>query len=213
MITGDLVNNQKDTLQIGEFKRITAEINSGIPVYLIPGNHDIGNVPDSQSIKSYIGNYGYDKIFFKHKGSRFIGFNSSIIKNNTPYFEQEQYEWLKKTFKINKKATHTILFCHYPIIINNIEEPENYSNFGYENRQKYLSLFSANKVDAVFSGHLHNNAITSYREIYLVVTSAVGKPLGKAPSGLRIIKVYNDRIESDYYGLDEIPDTITFNKN
>jgi hypothetical protein len=44
----------------------------------------------------------------------------------------------------------------------------------------------------------------------MVTTSAVGKPLAKAPSGIRIVKVYSDRIESVYYGLDEIPETITF---
>lgn len=210
LITGDLVNNQKDILQIAEFKQLTAEIDSKIPVYLIPGNHDIGNVPDSQSINSFIKNYGYDKISFKHKGSQFIGFNSSIIKNNTPYFEQEQYEWLNKILKKSKKATHIILFCHYPFMIKTFDEPENYSNIGNEGRQKYLDLFADNKVDAVFSGHLHNNAITSYREIQLIVSSAIGKPLGNAPSGLRIVKVYKDKIEHRYYGLDEIPDSIIF---
>lgn len=210
LITGDLVNNQRDILQIAEFKQLTAEIDSKIPVYLIPGNHDIGNVPDSQSINSFIKNYGYDKISFKHKGSRFIGFNSSIIKNNTPYFEQEQYEWLEKILKKSKKATHIILFCHYPFMIKTFDEPENYSNIGNEGRQKYLDLFADNKVDAVFSGHLHNNAITSYREIQLVISSAIGKPLGNAPSGLRIVKVYKDKIEHNYYGLDEIPDSIKF---
>ena len=212
VITGDLVNNLKDTLQIAEFNRITKEINSKIPVYLIPGNHDIGNVPDSQSVNSYIKNYGYDSFSFKHKGARFIGFNSSFIKNNTPRFNQKQYEWIKKILEENKKASHIILFCHYPFFNKAFDEPETYSNIGYEDRKKYLNLFAANKVDAIFSGHLHNNASTSFGKIQLIASSAVGKPLGNAPSGLRIVRVYNDSIESNYYGLDEIPDSITFNK-
>jgi hypothetical protein len=44
----------------------------------------------------------------------------------------------------------------------------------------------------------------------MITTSAVGKPLADAPSGMRIIKIYPDRIESIYYGLDEIPEFITF---
>lgn len=210
VITGDLVNNLKDTLQIAEFKRITKEINSRIPVYLIPGNHDIGNVPDNQSINSYIKNFGYDRFLVKHKGSRFIGFNSSIIKAKIPQLEQKQFEWLNKTLKKSKKASHIILFCHYPFFIKTFDEPETYSNIGNEDRKKYLNLFAANKVDAIFSGHLHNNASTSFGKIQLVVSSAVGKPLGNAPSGIRIVKVYNDRIESNYYGLDEVPKIITF---
>lgn len=47
-----------------------------------------------------------------------------------------------------------------------------------------------------------------FKQMELVTTSALGKPLGKAPSGMRIVKVYKERIEHEYYGLDEIPDTV-----
>ncbi len=46
----------------------------------------------------------------------------------------------------------------------------------------------------------------------MITTSAVGKPLGKAPSDIRIAKVGSDRVESIYYGLDEIPETIAFDQ-
>jgi hypothetical protein len=49
-------------------------------------------------------------------------------------------------------------------------------------------------------------------ETEMIITSAVGKPLGSAPSGIRIIKVYKNRIEDKYYALDEIPDAVTFEK-
>jgi len=210
VITGDFVHRTKDSLQIAEFKRITAKIDSEIPVYYTPGNHDIGHNPESQDIKAYIRDFGYDRFSFKHKGSQFIGFNSSLIKANTPYLEQQQYNWLRKKLSKNKRVRHTILFCHYPFFIKAFDEPENYSNISLENREKYLALFEASKVDAIFSGHLHNNAIASFGEIQLVTTSAVGKPLGDAPSGLRIVKVFTDSIEHIYYGLDEIPDSIRF---
>ena len=42
----------------------------------------------------------------------------------------------------------------------------------------------------------------------MVTTGPVGYPLGDDPSGLRIVKVYRDRIEHAYYGLDTIPETI-----
>jgi hypothetical protein len=41
-----------------------------------------------------------------------------------------------------------------------------------------------------------------------VTTSAVGYPLGDDPSRLRIVKVFGDRIEHHYYGMDEIPDDV-----
>lgn len=213
VITGDFVHDPNDTVQIKEFKRITAKINPDITVYFTPGNHDVGKEPDKQSLKKYISTYGYEKFAFKHKGSCFIGFNSSLIKSNLQDQEQKQYKWLKKALNKCQEGTHVVLFCHYPFFIKAYDEPETYSNLGFEHRERYLSLFEANGVDAVFSGHLHNNAVAKHGEIQLVITSAVGKPLGDAPSGLRIVKIYKDRIEHEYYGLDEIPDSVKFDKN
>jgi len=211
VITGDLVNNWKDASQIAEFKRLTAMINSKIPVYYTPGNHDVGNDPTKQSQDAYITNFKYDKFSFKHKGSLFIGFNSSLIKANLPEPEKKQYQWLKKKLGKSKKAVHVVLFCHYPFFIKSFEEAETYSNISIEKRKKYFELFKKNNVKVVFSGHLHNNAIAKYNSVKMVTTSAVGKPLGNAPSGFRIVKVYNDNIESDYYGLDDVPEKIIFN--
>ncbi len=43
----------------------------------------------------------------------------------------------------------------------------------------------------------------------MVTTGPVGKPLGDDPSGLRVVKVFSDRIEHRYYGLDDVPPSIT----
>jgi 3',5'-cyclic AMP phosphodiesterase CpdA len=210
VITGDFVHNGKSTEQNSEFKRITAKINPEIPVYFTPGNHDIGQVPDEESLKRYRKNYGDDRFSFQHKGSAFIGFNSSYIKAGLEKQEQKQYQWLAKSLNKNRNAKHVILFCHYPFFNNALEEPESYSNIGPEYRKKYLSLFEENGVEAVFSGHHHNNGYATYGKIQLVTTSALGKPLGKAPSGLRIVKIYNDKIEHEYFGLDELPESVKF---
>lgn len=208
VITGDLVNNSGDTAQIDEFKRITAKINHRIPVHLIPGNHDVKNIPDSVSIATFVKNYGYEWFSFQHKGSQFIGVNSSLIKAGDPNLEQKQYKWLVDKLRNGKNENHIILFCHYPFFIKQFDEPETYSNIGLGNRMKYLDLFSDHKVEAVFSGHLHNNARAQYKNIQLVTTSALGKPLGSAPSGFSIVKVFSDTIESTYYGLDDLPESI-----
>ena len=210
VITGDFVHNGKASEQIGEFKRITAKINPEIPVYYTPGNHDIGQIPDKESLKRYRKNYGNDRFSFQHKGSAFIGFNSSFIKAGLEKQEQKQYKWLAKSLKNNQNADYVILFCHYPFFNNALDEPESYSNIGPEYRKKYLSLFEENGVEAVFSGHYHNNGYATYGKIQLVTTSALGKPLGKAPSGMRIVKIYSDRIEHEYFGLDELPESVEF---
>ena len=210
VITGDFVNDSKSISQIKEFKRITAKINPKIPVYYTPGNHDLGQTPDDKSIKEYIKNYGRDHFSFNHKGSSFIGFNCSLIKAKMVKLEQKQHDWITKRLKESQGASHIILFCHYPFFNLTVDEPSSYSNIDPGSREKYLELFNKNKVEAIFSGHYHNNSLSTYGNIQLVTTSALGKPLGKAPSGMRIVKVYSDRIEHEYYGLDELPESIQF---
>jgi len=51
VITGDFVHDQNSIAQIEEFKRITAKIDPKIPVYYTPGNHDLGQNPDEQTIR------------------------------------------------------------------------------------------------------------------------------------------------------------------
>jgi 3',5'-cyclic AMP phosphodiesterase CpdA len=212
VITGDFVNDQNSVAQINEFKRITAKIKPEIKVYYSPGNHDIGQIPTNESLEKYKKNYGSDCFSFKHKGASFIGFNSGLIKGKLEMPEQKQFDWLAKKLKESSKAQHILLFCHYPFFNKTVDEPEAYSNIGTEYRLKYLKLFEENRVDAVFSGHHHNNGLSNYGNMQLVTTSSLGKPLGEAPSGLRIVKVYSNKIEHEFFGLDELPEKIEFYK-
>jgi serine/threonine-protein phosphatase CPPED1 len=63
-------------------------------------------------------------------------------------------------------------------------------------------------VNAVYAGHLHENSSANYENILMITTGPAGKPLGTSPSGIRIIKIYPDRIESDYYGVESIPEKV-----
>uniref|UniRef100_UPI003216713B metallophosphoesterase n=1 Tax=uncultured Draconibacterium sp. TaxID=1573823 RepID=UPI003216713B len=210
VITGDFVHNQNSEEQINEFIRLTAAVNPSIPVYYSPGNHDIGVTPDKESLKKYRKNYGKDRFVFSHKGSLFIGFNTSLIKGKLEKEEKEQYKWLEKQLRKSDKFNKTVLFCHYPFFIKNVDEPTAYTNIDIEVRKKYLDLFAANGVDAVFTGHHHDNILNVYGDIELITTSAAGMPLGNAPSGMRIIKIFNDKIEHEYFGFDEIPVSVEF---
>ena len=209
VITGDLVNNMDNRSQVAEFKRITALFNRTIPIFYSPGNHDIGQSPAQEDIDSFISDYGHDRFSYKHKNSLFIGLNSCIIKSATDTLEQLQYDWLKNELSDAGKMKHKIVLTHYPFFIDSADEEENYSNIPVDIRTRYLKLFNDHNVDAVFSGHLHKNSESRHINTEFVITSSVGKPLGEAPSGIRIIKVYPDSVQSEYYGFDEIPEKIS----
>ena len=210
VITGDFVNDKSDQSQWDEFDRITGKIDRSIPVWLSPGNHDIGMPPSKDDLDKYVRKYGYDRFSFRIRKCLIIGLNTCLIKSGNNEQEQIQYDWLQQELKKGKRARLRIIFGHYPFFIKSPDEAETYSNIALDLRSKYLDLFRQYGVNAVFSGHLHNNAESSSGETEMVVTSAVGRPLGDAPSGVRIIKVYEDRIEHSYYPLDQIPDKVIF---
>ncbi len=208
VITGDLVNNRKNVSQLAEFRRITAMIDPEIHVWYSPGNHDVGQVPTRETIDSFIFDYGHDRFSFFYRNNLFIGLNSSVIKNKMAGLEEDQFEWLKKNLSENNWVSHKVVFCHYPFFISDPAEPEVYSNISPETREKYLALFKEYGVDAIFAGHLHKNTSANYGTMEMTATSSAGKPHSEAPPGFRVVTVRPERIESTYYGLDDVPSRI-----
>ena len=78
VITGDLVNKPGDASQIAEYERIKAKVSPGIPVYDMPGNHDVENAPTPESLAAYR-RRGRD--YYVFGDARFTGIvlNSSLI--------------------------------------------------------------------------------------------------------------------------------------
>lgn len=204
IITGDMVNDKTNKSQWDEFRRLLSMINRGIKVYLVPGNHDVGQNSEKKDLDFYKSMFGYDRFSFEYGKCRFIGFNSSKIKSGAPDQESEQFEWLKKELASSQNAEKIFLFCHYPFFIKDPGEPENYSNINPEMRRKYLTMFSEYGVDAVFSGHLHNNASGIFNKIEMITTSASGKPLSDVPSGFRIVTVSKEGFTHQYSALDSV---------
>jgi 3',5'-cyclic AMP phosphodiesterase CpdA len=200
VITGDLVNNRTDSNQLKAFKQITSIINKKIPVYIIPGNHDVGSKPTSETMDFYMNNYPTDKFSFTRKNVQLIGINSSLI-NSVIAAETDQWEWLKKVLTENSNTTRKILFTHHPFFTIDINEKDKYENIPQPKRQEYMELLKANGVVKIFAGHYHNNAIAQHDDIEMITTSAVGKQLGKVKSGFRVVTVYKDSISNKYIEL------------
>jgi 3',5'-cyclic AMP phosphodiesterase CpdA len=194
VITGDFVNNRTDSNQLKSFQKIKSLIHKRIPVYLIPGNHDVGQKPNNETLNFYLKHYKTDRFFFTHKGFKFIGINSSLINLGTEQ-ENAQLEWLKKHLKGKKPV---ILFTHHPFFITDINEKDKYENIPFAKRMEYMQLFKNHGVIKIFAGHYHKNAIAQYDGIEMITTSAVGKPLGKAKSGYRVVTVYKDSVSHKY---------------
>lgn len=66
-------------------------------------------------------------------------------------------------------------------------------------------------VSHVFCGHYHRNITGFYKNIEIVTTCALGAPMGEDPSGLRIVKMYENNVTHIYYPLEQVPSSVIIN--
>jgi len=214
VVCGDLVNQAGNQRQISAYKHVAAKLDPSIPIYNLPGNHDVNNIPTAKALATYRSNFGPDYYSFRHDNLYGIVLNSSIFFNPSKISNELaiQDEWLRtQLIKANKSGyTHIVLFQHIAWFIHKIDEKNQYFNIPTERRKKYMKLFNQYEVSYIFAGHLHQNAIGQDKDLKIITTSAVGMPLGADSSGFRIVKVNGNDISYPYYSLDSIPDKITF---
>lgn len=201
VVTGDMVNRPGDSLQLATYFEALSRIYDHIPVYHIPGNHDIKGSSQS-SRQAYIERFGYERFSFTQKGCTFIGINTCPIQSGDQEAVQEQFEWLTEELEKAGGSRHTIIFTHCPIAVNAIDEEDGYMNFPKETRKKHIELLKRHNVSLVLSGHLHNCARCTAGGLELVTSGPSGKPLGTGVSGMTVVNI-NKRISHKYITLEQ----------
>lgn len=212
--TGDLINVPKHAEQTAEAHRILNQLDKNIPLYLVPGNHDIDDWPTRETLDWYRSEFGKDWYFFNCGGYHFVAINSNIIHQgkNVPDETPRQRQWLEDDLQqadIDFPG-HTIILMHHSLFLEKPDEDDDYFNIPNGPRQDYLELFEKHQIKTVLAGHLHKNSYGKAGQLEMITTAPVGLPLGSDPSGLRIFTIYperypNDHIEHQYYGLDDVP--------
>jgi len=206
---GDHTNKVADPAQIGEFKRLVAKIDKSIPVYLVAGNHDVGNAPTAKDLDLYRREFGRDWYSFDYGGCHFVVLNSVIIHKGEKVADQAaaQMAWLAEDLRqaASRKPKHVIVFQHHTLFVSRIDEPASYHSIPPDARKTLIDLYAASGVSAVFAGHLHYCAAPRFDRFIVFAAGPVGKPLGKDPSGLTIVAVRENKVEYRYFGLDNVP--------
>jgi serine/threonine-protein phosphatase CPPED1 len=154
-VCGDLVETPGDPVQIKAYKRIMGAVDSRIPVYQVPGNHDIRSDLSEASIELYRSNFGPDRFAFDLHGWRFIGLDSVLLQHSKkqPGELDAQTNWLRKILArpSHPKIRGIAVFMHHPFSAEEIGGEAGHHSI----RRAYLDLFAKHRVTAVFFGHLH----------------------------------------------------------
>lgn len=210
VVCGDMTNDAADAAQTKAYFDELSKLDKEIPVYHVPGNHDI-TLTKPATIEWYEKYFGKQWYSFEHKGSLFIVINSNLLKepHKAQQLADEQMIWLKETLAQaqSKQYKTKILFMHHPLCLKEMNEETQYFNIPTETRNKFVELMNENNIIAVFSGHYHKNAYVADDQIEIITTSSSGIALGQGgaldPLGYRIVTVDGCAISHKYVSIEK----------
>jgi len=149
--------------------RLTTE--GGVPYFLAPGNHDVSpattvDAPERQpGLRNYLDAVsqlippdgsprrlsGYPAYSFGYGNTFVIAFDANIAGG------EKQYQWVKAQLEglDRKRYTNVIAFCHQAPFSSGPHGGSTVEPQTTDLRTKYMPLFHANHVRALFSGHEH----------------------------------------------------------
>ena len=209
VVTGDLVQDPNSNEQHAELMRITGRLGSNVPIRFATGNCDVGNTPTAETLGVYRKKFGDDTYSFDAGGSHFVVLNSSVCLDPSEVPEEwdSLVEFLRGDLDAHSPDSgHTIVFMHHPLFGEAPDEPDDGVKFiPRERRRVILDLLRKHETSGGFAGHWHQNNYATDGNMLMVTSGPVGFPLGDDPSGLRIVKLYDDRVEHEYFGMDDIP--------
>lgn len=199
-VTGDFVNTWNDAEQLELFRAHHEALGRIAPVYLAVGNHDMP--PTAEARTMVRSRYGEDYFAVTHRQCRLIFLNSNLIfyAEKLPEEEQAQWNWLVAELEAARRdgARRIFIFQHHTWFVRDPGEKDDYFNIPSARRLTYLDLFADHGVDAVFTGHYHRECMQWYRDVLLISTSSLGKPLGQHPPGFRVVTVHADGLEEHF---------------
>jgi len=215
VVCGDLINRPADPAQTAEYFRIVSKLDPSIKLYSVPGNHDVRDEPTPESLAAYRQKFGPDYYSFRYQDFAGIVIDSSLIQHpgKAPEEAARQEQWIATELEKVKRegAERVAVFEHIPWFLEHPNEPDQYFNLPLEARQRFLPLFQRYGVAYAFAGHYHRNAYAGTPSFHVTTTGPVGKPLGVDPSGIRVVVVRESKMDSQYYGLGNIPNQVELN--
>ncbi|MDX1511002.1 MAG: metallophosphoesterase [Nitriliruptorales bacterium] len=203
---GDMVDDPFDEGQYEAVREITEDLRSRM--FWVPGNHDAGDDtdhPTARSLAHYRERFGPDHYAFEHKGASFIVVNTVVWSHAemVPAEWEEQLAALEQSLaEARERGGPIIVFGHHPLFLRDPQEADDFFNVPRVRRDPLLDLLADHGVTAYFCGHWHRNGGGTHRGVEVVISGAVGFPLGDDPSGLRIVDVGPDGLSHTYVALD-----------
>jgi len=178
--------------EFGLFQQETRDF--PLPLFCIPGNHDIAGIRAKEGWTSEHPLYGYRgftrvvgplRWSFTHADVHFVGldFNGWDGSAWTLGVPASAVEWLAEDLRQLTAGTRVFLFAHH-----------------LSNSAPLDAFLAGRPVDAVFTGHGHQDLRTEVHGIPVFEGGSLSQIFGKsgAPIGYRVIHVERDGFRTEY---------------
>jgi len=144
-----------------------------VPLYVLPGNHDISNEVMYDYWNQKIGLRYYS---FVHNNSLFILLNTEEYKKTKDgEFGKEQLDFVREELDANKDVNQTFIFFHRPLWY------EKDAKHGGHKEWQEIQTWIKDRDVTLFAGHWHNLEFQEIEGNRHIVLSATGGELEEKP--------------------------------
>lgn len=177
--TGDLINGFKEDEEAGlrqmwkGYKAATAKL--GVPVFNVPGNHDVFNQLSSRLWKEYMGASYYS---FDRGPARFIALDTETEPSR---LSAEQFRWLEKQLA-GAGERNVFVFFHQPLFPVDGHIGSSLDKYPQE-RDRLHELFVRHRknIKGIFQGHEHLYSFEERDGVPYYITGGGGAELYVPP--------------------------------
>ena len=155
-----------DDLSFGGFSHLCEEISEKltIPLYAVPGNHDIEKDGNLNLYRQF---FGQDRYYFSYGDTLFIGLNT------TRGFPEENRVWLANI--LQKERQHykrCVIYCHIPPADF---RPNGKGCLRSEDADRFYKAIKGHSISMIISGHLHEYAFGKFHDVDLLILPSSGQ--------------------------------------
>ena len=200
LLTGDLVNGGKPQRHEALAEKLRKAEREGLPVYVLPGNHDLAPVGQTE-FASFYEDFGYaeacsrDPVSLSYCVIRdgvmllmmdTAGYSLGAIdlpgaaarSRNDPFFSEETLRWAEACLQDAKEKSLTVLAAgHYNLLPEISRQPG--SGYCIENGDRFTEMLRTYGVPLYLSGHMHTRGVYQEEGLTELLTEyLLGYPTG-----------------------------------
>lgn len=185
LLCGDITNGGREVQHQALIRELEKARKAGLPIYVLPGNHDLGDITQEQFAKLYA-DFGYRDAYSRDTDSLsysiLIG-DLLILMLDTDgysgrtggaYVSEKTLAWIRSQLELAKQNHWEVLSAgHYSLLTGQTTE--------FIGQEEMTALLEAYDVPLYLCGHLHQRSVALSKVLTeLVVEQMISSPCGYA---------------------------------